>query len=917
MIRLRTFGSVVLERDGTPLGGRHTQRRRLALLTILAIARNAPVSRDRVLALLWPDRDDGRGRHALAQLLYELRRDMGGEFSNGGGEDLSLDPEQFASDVGEFEAALEAHAFDRAIALYTGPFLDGFYVADAPEFERWAEAQRAGLAGEYLRALEQLATDAELRRDTAAAVEYRRRIATADPLSARHAMALMHALARSGDRAGAIRHAKVHAALLRAELEEDPDPAVMLLAARLTEQPPELPPSEPAPLTSNSSTNQAEPPPRWPDTSGLRRSKPLALLPPRAEESPTPESSLPRWSSTALHRARARIVALGAAGLLTLVAIGLVHRSWSPLVRQRMVVLGAIESSDSVLALAVREAVGAQLERTPELGVASDEAVNQALRLMKLPSSERLTEGVADDVALRRGIPLVVVGRVASVGPGAQIQLRLVDAERGETLASASEWARESADIVPAVARLADQLRVRATASSLSAPNALPAVTTASIEALRDYALARAMLARVDRQAAITYGEAALVHDSTFALAHYLLGDLLWYLDQERDAERHLQLAYQLSARLPVRERMLVRARYTQVVLDRPDSALTYWRELRAAFPREPLGYDGAVWADLAVGDYTDAAASADSALRLDSAAAPQVRNRMIALLALRDTARALALTRSAGAQWPYLQEQVLLAEYQMRGDWRGFERVLDSIAPPVMNGAPNLEMAPTRQSLLLSAGRVQDAQVYEELVVTHMHAQFAIRSRLWQARAELEWGTSSRVHAGELLQDAVARLDSTDLSPPATARLAEMAAEVAAVAGDGSALAELQRIVAQRDMGRRLPSHELARMTLDAAAAFVRGDYGTTVAQLDRSRHGRFFGRSMGTLAMLEADALERLGDHARANALYRLVMTPGGVSDDGDVWMMLRSRAARALSRPSSASGGTRAALPGRPRA
>ena len=915
MIRLRTFGSVVVERDGTPLAGRHTQRRRLALLTILAIARKAPVSRDRVLALLWPDRDDGRGRHALAQLLYELRRDMGGEFTNGGGEDLSLHPEQFSSDVGEFEAALEAQAFDRALALYTGPFLDGFYVADAPEFERWAEAQRARLASEYLRALEQLAIDAEQRRDTAAAVEYRRRLATADPLSARHALALMHALARSGDRAGAIRHAKVHAALLRGELEEDPDPAVMLLAARLTEQPPDPPPPEPVPLTSKSSTNEVEPPAHWPDTAVLRRSKPLALLPPRAGEPTAPESSPRRWSSKALHGGRARIV-LGAAGLVALVAIGLVHRSWAPLVRQRMVVLGAIESSDSVLALAVREAVGAQLERTPELGVASDESVNQTLRLMKLPTSERLTEGVADDVALRRGIPLVVVGRVASVGPGAQIQLRLVDAERGETLASASEWARESADIVPAVARLADQLRARAAASPLSAPSALPAVTTASIEALRDYALARAMLARVDRQAAITYGEAALMHDSTFALAHYLLGDLLWYLDQEREAERHLQLAYQLSARLPVRERMLVRARYTQVVLDRPDSALTYWRELRAAFPREALGYDGAVWADLAVGDYTDAAASADSALRLDSTAAPQVRNRMIALLALRDTARALALTRSAGAQWPYLQEQALLAEYQMRGDWRGFERVLDSIAPPVLNGAPNLEMAPTRQSLLLSAGRVHEAEVYEELVVAHMHAQFAIRSRLWQARAELDWG-ASRVHAAALLHDAVARLDSTDLSPPATARLAEMAAEVAAVAGDGSVIAELQRIVAQRDMGRRLPSYELARTTFDAAGAFVRGDYATSVAQLDRSRRGRFLGRSMGTLAMLEAEALERLGEHTRANALYRLVTTPGGVSDDGDVWMMLRSRAARSLSRPSSASGGTRAALPGRTRA
>ena len=32
-----------------------------------------------------------------------------------------------------------------AAALYDGPFLDGFYLTGAPEFERWVEAERATL----------------------------------------------------------------------------------------------------------------------------------------------------------------------------------------------------------------------------------------------------------------------------------------------------------------------------------------------------------------------------------------------------------------------------------------------------------------------------------------------------------------------------------------------------------------------------------------------------------------------------------------------------------------------------------------------------------------------------------------------------------------------------------------------------
>jgi serine/threonine-protein kinase len=43
----------------------------------------------------------------------------------------------------------------------------------------------------------------------------------------------MSALARSGDRAGALRHARIYEALLRKELDIPPDPAVTALAARL------------------------------------------------------------------------------------------------------------------------------------------------------------------------------------------------------------------------------------------------------------------------------------------------------------------------------------------------------------------------------------------------------------------------------------------------------------------------------------------------------------------------------------------------------------------------------------------------------------------------------------------------------------------------------------------------------------
>jgi DNA-binding SARP family transcriptional activator/tetratricopeptide (TPR) repeat protein len=885
MIRLRTFGSVALERDGITLTGRNTQRRRLALLVLLACARRKPVSRDRILGLLWSEREAERGRHTLAQLVYELRRDLGASILVGGAEDLFLDSSAMTSDVGDFEDAFQQGSMEQVAMLHSGAFLDGFFVSDAPEFERWVEERRRELATKYLHALETQAVVAADAGDFLAAAEYRRRAAALDPLSARHALALMRALARAGDRPAAMRHAQLHARLLRGELNADPDPAVMQLAAELSRAP-----ETPATRAPNEQH----------DVAAIASSSTSAELDrqPIPSRPATPDRELvARRRPSRIHR-RILVPALAVALLLLGTALWRVPRSHAASVRPRVIVLGEIASSDSVMSLAAREIVRAELERTPDVVVLSDAAVANTLRLMKATPTTRLSEAVADDVAQRSGAPLVLVGRIANLGTGIEIVARLVDVQNSSPIAVLVTTSQGEADIVPSVARLATELRDRVTRAKVSTRAPLPAVTTSSLEALRAYALARASLARVDRPAAIAYGEAAVAHDSDFALAHYLLGDLFWYVDQEGRAERHLHRAFELSERLPVREQLAVRARYTQLVLDRPDSALGYWRALRAAYPGEPLGYEGAVWDDLAIGAYEDAAAAADSALRLDSTAAPQVRNRMLALLALGDTTRALTLTRGAGARWPYLEQQVLVARCLLRGDMDGLERLVDSIAPPLVHGRPNLEMAPLRQPLLLSLGRVAEARRYADVVVAELHAQFALRAELLQAFGEIALG-GSPVLGRSRLRAALTRLDSTDLSPPATARLGELAAGAAAMAGDRGAIADIRRIVAKRDAGRGLRSHSYAQLTISAADAFVRGDYENAARLLQRTQRARFFGRSQDVLVLLDAEAAERSGNRSRADSLYRVVASAAGRNDVADVWLTLRPVAIRALER------------------
>ena len=69
--------------------------------------------------------------------------------------------------------------------------------------------------------------------DAVRAAEWWSRLAAEDPYNSRIALRYMQALEAAGDRAGALRHAKAHSDLLRADLDAAPDREVVALAERL------------------------------------------------------------------------------------------------------------------------------------------------------------------------------------------------------------------------------------------------------------------------------------------------------------------------------------------------------------------------------------------------------------------------------------------------------------------------------------------------------------------------------------------------------------------------------------------------------------------------------------------------------------------------------------------------------------
>ena len=230
--RLTTFGTLALigPADDIVFGSHGHHRRRLALLAVLAAAGDLGRSRDQILPLFWPEATQTKARHSLEQLLYALRGSIDDAVFSGVNP-LRLNPEVVESDVGTFRTALARGDLEEAVAVYRGPFLDGFYLTDAPEFERWVEGERSRSAARYADALERLARNATAAGQHETAARWWRSLTELDPLSRRSAEGLIRTLVAAEDYVAALQFAKRYEATLSLELGTSVDPTIAALVA--------------------------------------------------------------------------------------------------------------------------------------------------------------------------------------------------------------------------------------------------------------------------------------------------------------------------------------------------------------------------------------------------------------------------------------------------------------------------------------------------------------------------------------------------------------------------------------------------------------------------------------------------------------------------------------------------------------
>ena len=291
MVELRALGAIDLRRDGREIAAVLTQPRHLALLLYLDIARPYGFHRgDDLVQLLWPDVDSSEARNKLTEAVDGIRREIGDQSVRTRGDDVMLDPVFIRSDVRVLDSAIANTDHMRVVQLYQGTLADGFSVEDAPEFERWLEAERQRIRSDVANSAWSLAEKSRADGRMDDATTFARSAAALTRDDEESIRRLMTFLEDSGDHIGALRAYDEFAIWLSSEMDADPAPDTDALRDKIRD----AEPVEEAPVAPPERSSSPAPAPAAPSVAAsVPAPKPLPVA--TAVPSPNEAKQFPQW----------------------------------------------------------------------------------------------------------------------------------------------------------------------------------------------------------------------------------------------------------------------------------------------------------------------------------------------------------------------------------------------------------------------------------------------------------------------------------------------------------------------------------------------------------------------------------------------------------------------------------------------
>ncbi|MFL5620109.1 MAG: protein kinase domain-containing protein [Gemmatimonadaceae bacterium] len=221
-------------------------------------------------------------------------------------------------------------------------------------------------------------------------------------------------------------------------------------------------------------------------------------------------------------------------------------------------------ANDSMLGPVVTDAFRTALGQSQSVNVVMAGTVRDVLRRMERPVDSHIDFALAREIATREGIKAVMDGSLLGVGGRYVIALRLVSAQTGDELATFRETAENQSEILPAVDRLAKEVRAKIGESLRNVQSAPPLeqVTTSSLDALKKYVQGVRVIGEGDFTKGAALLEEAVAIDTGFAMAYRKLGIEYGNRDMRAKAGEYYERAFRHIDRLTDAERYLLLGSY-------------------------------------------------------------------------------------------------------------------------------------------------------------------------------------------------------------------------------------------------------------------------------------------------------------------------------------------------------------------
>jgi len=249
-------------------------------------------------------------------------------------------------------------------------------------------------------------------------------------------------------------------------------------------------------------------------------------------------------------------------------------------------------TGDPVFDGTLKQALAVDLDQSPFLRVVPPARVQKTLTFMGRSPDERLTSDLARDLCLRVGSKAMLSGSIASLGTQYILTLNAVNCQSGDSLAQQQAEASSKEQVLVALGSAASKLRGTLGESLASVQKfdvPIEQVTTASLDALKAFALGNAEFERGREMAALPFYRRSVELDPNFAWVYARMGTIYANAGESEPAKEFSRKAYELKDRVSEREKLYITEHYYQSVTGELDKEIETLELYERTYPSDSV----------------------------------------------------------------------------------------------------------------------------------------------------------------------------------------------------------------------------------------------------------------------------------------------------------------------------------------